>query len=214
MVQPSENKQKVSVIMLNHNGLTFLGEKLDRCISAVLNSDYQNYEFILVDNKSTDGTVEYLERKYAPAGKIRILRLDKNYGSAGGCNKGAYESSNDSKYLVFLHNDIEVPRDWLRKMVSYMESSDNSTIGVVSAVYDVKRALTCGKAYVEYPSLYVIEFLADNSVPEVNHFSTGCGIARRDAFLSLGGFEEKLFSWYDEVDFAWKAKLIGGQDNL
>ncbi len=206
-----ENEPKVSVIMLNHNGLTYLGDKLDKCISAVLKSDYQNFEFIFVDNNSTDGSVEYVQSKYLMDKRMLILRLDKNYGISGGYNKGALKSSKGSKYLVFLHNDVEIPKNWIKEMVSFMESSDESAVGAISSVYDVRRAGIYGHVCVEYPSMYVVDVPVQESIVEINHFSTGCGIIKRDIFLSMGGFDESIFSWYDEVEVAWKIKLIGGR---
>lgn len=119
---------KVSVIVLTYNNL-----KLNRyCIDSILkNTAYPNYELIILDNRSTDGTVEYLRELDARKDpRVRVVLNPENSGFAGGNNKAIQIS--DGKYVVLLNNDTVVTRGWLTALVKHMEADPKC--GMVGAV--------------------------------------------------------------------------------
>ena len=67
----------VSVIILNYNGLKNLHEILEKCIESVLKTDYPNFEVLFVDNASTDGSVEFIEKKFGWNKRLRIIQNEK-----------------------------------------------------------------------------------------------------------------------------------------
>ena len=111
----------VSVVVLNYNGRAFL----DACLSSVFQISYprSSYEVILVDNASTDGSVEYVRNNFP---LIRILALNKNYGFTEGNNKGAEFARGD--LIVFLNNDTVVDKNWLNELAKVALS--DSKIGI------------------------------------------------------------------------------------
>ena len=103
----------VSIIIPHWNGIDVLSE----CIDSLNNTEYSNFEIIVVDNASSDDSVEWIKNNHP---KINIVENDQNYGYAGGCNRGIKISKGD--YIVFLNNDTIHEKDWLNNLVSFMDS--------------------------------------------------------------------------------------------
>jgi len=102
---------RVSVIILNYNGKRFL----NRCLSSLFKSDYPDYEVILVDNNSTDGSVEFVLRHFAGLKNLDIIKLSKNRGFSTGNNIGAKNA--EGYYLAFLNTDTETSQNCVKKIL-------------------------------------------------------------------------------------------------
>ncbi|MEM3957230.1 MAG: glycosyltransferase [Thermoproteota archaeon] len=103
---------EISIVVLNYNGMRFL----ETCLKSLLSSTYKNFEIVIVDNASKDGSVEYLKKKYSNNEKVKIIQLDRNYGFAEGNNIGYRYTHPNSKFILFLNNDTEMIRR-LKKIV-------------------------------------------------------------------------------------------------
>ena len=99
---------KVSIIIVNYNGK----ELLQKCLDSLLNVRYDNFEIILVDNNSTDGTVEFITKNHP---SIIIIKLDSNKGFAEPNNIAAKLAKGE--YLLFLNNDTIVTPNFISEMV-------------------------------------------------------------------------------------------------
>lgn len=110
---------KVSVVVLTYNNL----EYNKGCVNSILNKTaYGNYELIIVDNQSQDGTVEYLKELEAEAiPNVKIILNDQNSGFAGGNNLGIAASTGD--YVLLLNNDTVITRGWLTAMTKHLENN-------------------------------------------------------------------------------------------
>jgi len=110
---------KVSIIVLTYNNL----ELNKRCINSILKKTaYANYELIIVDNQSTDGTIDYLKQlDQEKLAHVKIVLNDTNAGFAGGNNLGIREANGD--YVLLLNNDTIITRGWLTAMVKHLESN-------------------------------------------------------------------------------------------
>ncbi len=119
---------KVSVVVLTYNNLALNKE----CVKSILTKTaYANYELIIVDNQSTDGTIEYLkelEAKKIP--NVKIILNDENLGFAGGNNLGIEKADGD--YVLLLNNDTIITRGWLTSMVKHLEN--NKSYGMCNPV--------------------------------------------------------------------------------
>lgn len=111
----------VSVIVLTYNNL----DLNKNCINSILNQTaYANYELIIVDNQSTDGTVEYLqELQQQNLPNLTIIFNKDNAGFAGGNNIGLRKAKGD--YVLLLNNDTEVTRGWLTAMTKHLENNQH-----------------------------------------------------------------------------------------
>ena len=103
---------RVSVVILNYNGKDYLEQFLPSVIKFS-----QLAEIVVIDNASTDGSVDFLKRHHTD---IRLIRLDTNLGYAGGYNEGL--KSITSEYCILLNSDIEVTENWLIPILKTFES--------------------------------------------------------------------------------------------
>lgn len=199
----------VSIIVLNYNGKAFL----KGCLSSVFRITYprSSYEVILVDNASTDGSVEYARINF-PA--IRLLALNKNYGFTEGNNKGAALARGD--FIVFLNNDTVVDKRWLNELVKMalldskigicgskiMSMTDHSITQYNGRHLHVLGGVVPGPFYA-YKNEFGKEF---NIVGSVQGSSF---LVRKDIFKRLGGFDTDYFLYSDEVDICYRAWISG-----
>jgi GT2 family glycosyltransferase len=101
----------VSLVWLNYNSSGFIDIALG-FIGSVLNLDFDDYEVVIVDNASSDGSFEvirrFVEKKKPGNVRVKFVRSDANRGYAGGMNLGWEARDGDSRYAAFLNNDIVI----------------------------------------------------------------------------------------------------------
>ena len=113
------NNPSVTVIVLNWNGKDLTLE----CLDSLNKVDYSNYNILVVDNKSSDGSVESINKIYPD---ISVLRLDNNYGFAGGNNRGFNSLNNDKPdFVIFLNNDTVVDKDFINPLINPLLTNKN-----------------------------------------------------------------------------------------
>ena len=111
---------KVSIIIPHWNGIEVLSE----CLESLAQTKYSNIEIIIVDNASTDGSSDWIAINFP---EVIVVNNNKNYGYAGGCNRGAQVATGD--YLVFLNNDTIQDQGWLDPLVDFLNL--NPTVAAV-----------------------------------------------------------------------------------
>ncbi|MFH1030026.1 MAG: glycosyltransferase family 2 protein, partial [bacterium] len=119
---------KVAVIILTWNGMKYLPD----CLGSLINQDYEkvNREYIIVDNASSDGTVNYIKENFS---EFSLIENDKNYGFDKGNNIGIkYALDKGYDYIVLLNQDTVVDPSWLSELVKAAES--NKKIGAVQSL--------------------------------------------------------------------------------
>ena len=108
----------VSIIIINWNGRHWL----EKCLLSLYKQNYKNFEIILVDNASTDGSIKFIKKYYPKIKKIIINK--ENLGFAEANNRGYHLATGD--YILFLNNDTEVTRDFLSILVKGLEKNKNN----------------------------------------------------------------------------------------
>lgn len=205
-------KYKVSVVIVNYNGK----EYADHCVDSVFASAFRDLEVIVVDNGSTDGSVEYLRKKYIAYGKqFKAVALDKNYGPSYARNEGVKVA--EGKYIGFLDNDTEVQEKWAEAAVSEFEKDER--IGIIQC----KLILSKEREKLDYVGEYIGQngFLVQRArTAEIDHGqydqkveilaakSAGMFI-RKDVFEKIGGFDPDYFIYVEETDLGWRSWLAG-----
>ncbi len=117
---------KVSIIVLNRNGRAHL----ERLLSAIhTNTQYTSYEIIIIDNASTDGSIDYVQSNCYDL-PLKIIKNNQNTSFSHGCNQGARAA--DGELLLFLNNDIQPLRGWLTRLVATYEKNKKS-VGSIGA---------------------------------------------------------------------------------
>jgi glycosyltransferase involved in cell wall biosynthesis len=137
--------KKVSIIIRAYNRLEWTIETLSNIIE---NTNYDNYEIIVVNNNSKDGTTDWLEwvkeNSDFYANKIKHIKMDKNLGDWYGMVEGLKHISEDSEYVMQVDNDVTInDKEWLGKMVFTLENTDFKIVmlkrrNVVNERYQLK----------------------------------------------------------------------------
>lgn len=194
---------QVSIIIPLYNK----AEYTKQCLEALtLNTDQAlNYEVILVDNASSDGTAEYLRTL---SGDVTIVTNLKNLGFAKACNQGGRIAR--GRYLVFLNNDTIPHPGWLDGLIRGAERDGADIVGA-RLLYPNGRVQHAGVAFNEQSIGYHIfnGFPAD--APAVNRkrfmqcVTAACMLVKQELFAELGGFDEGYVNGFEDVDFCLRA---------
>lgn len=198
----------VSVVLVNYKGADDTVEAIRHL--GELDWPTDRLEIVVVENGSRD---ESLDRIRSAAPHVTLVESKKNLGFAGGCNLGVKKSS--GSIVAFLNNDAKPDPGWVRAAVRRFDES--SRIGAVaSRVLDwdgklvdfIGSGLTWfGMGYKPHAGLPIPD------QPDLPHdvlFGTGSAMfVRREVFLELGGFDERYFMFFEDVDLGWRLNLRG-----
>jgi len=222
-VSEKDECPSVSVTVVNFNGK----ELLRRCLTSLLTTNYPNFEIIIVDNASTDGSIELVEKLFGFHPFIKVVENRENLGHAEGCNIGARVAK--GRYLVFLDSDTEikacgcvsennerlyVPENWLLDLVKVMESDRSIGIAQAKIVLEKDSRLldyTC-MAIDALGTWHATYGLTENELKhnfEILAASSGCCIVRKEVFEEVGGFDSDYFIYDDDTDFSLRTRLLG-----
>ncbi len=207
----------IAVVILNWNGLGMLQTYLPTLIAR---TTCPGAFIVVADNGSTDGSVAWLEAQHP---EIRTLRFDQNYGFTGGYNRALREI--DADYYVLLNSDIEVGGKWLEPLAGFME--EHPEVGIcqpkVLSIAERDRFEYAGAAggfidYLGYPFCRgrILSKLEKDQgqydEPVECFWATGaCMMVRSALYHHLGGLDELFFAHMEEIDFCWRAKMLGYQ---
>jgi N-acetylglucosaminyl-diphospho-decaprenol L-rhamnosyltransferase len=217
----------VHVVIVNWNA----GRHLAACLDSLARSE-QKADLIsrvtVVDNASTDGSTDRLDRSTLP---LEVVRNPANVGFAAACNQGAAGSTAD--YLLFLNPDTEVFPDTLATVVRFMESEDAGRVGICGAwvVDGAGRTLIAAgrfptlrvmvgkvtRAERLLPGLFPPHHLTPTEICESRSVDQVIGaffLVRRPLFEELGGFDTRYFLYFEEVDFSLRARERGALSYL
>jgi GT2 family glycosyltransferase len=215
---------RTTVLVLNHNGR----DHLDDCLASLGAQDVfvpgwpgqprdasQRDEVWLVDNASSDGSVERAAEKFP---WVRVLSSDSNLGSSRAYNRAAAMCG--SEYVAFLNDDVRVGPDWL------------SALHRARAAHPEAKALACrimswDGARIDFAGADTFftghawrrglgEEAAGREFPDAP-LLFGCAGAllfHRETFIGAGGFDPDYFSFLEDVDLGWRAALLGHQTCL
>ena len=106
---------KVTIIIPNYNGKHFM----EPCLASLNEQTCRDFKILIVDNASTDGSLEYMEQTYPD---IEVLALDSNYGFSRAVNEGIRHA--DTPYVILLNNDTTVDSRYVEEMIRAIEVSD------------------------------------------------------------------------------------------
>lgn len=199
---------KVAVVIVNWNGERFL----DRCLTALLAQTAKPHEIILLDNASTDGSVEIARR--FPA--VRVIALEQNTGFARGNNLAIEAASKESEWIALINPDAFAAPRWLEALLAAAESNSEFDVFGSKLVNAADSTLLDGTGDACHISGRV--WRTAHGVP-VSHLGESeceifspCAAAalyRRSALLEVGGFDEDFFCYVEDVDLGFRLRLAG-----
>lgn len=215
-------KENLSIIIVNTNEK----EKLSRCLKSLEQAQIKvSLEIIVVDNQSTDGTLQFLQKSYP---QVKIVRNPHNLGYARSVNNGLRVAS--SNYCLILNPDIVVLPGSIEIMLDYMIT--NPKVGLAgckllnedgSLQYSVRRFLDA-RTYL-YRFTFLRGLMAGSSLERsylmqdwdhrdnclVDWVLGGCMMVKRKAFEEVGMMDEKIFLYFDDVDWCYQMWNKGWQ---
>jgi N-acetylglucosaminyl-diphospho-decaprenol L-rhamnosyltransferase len=213
----------LDIIIVNWNAGSLLRDCLDSIRSA-LTAGSSLKRVVVVDNGSADGSADGLQD--LPGLPLCVLRNACNRGFAAACNQGARGSQAD--YLLFLNPDVRLFRGSLRSSVEFMEHPENVRVGIcgIQLVDDNEivarscaRFPTAGRFFAKmfaldrllpawFPGHFMREW--DHGITcQVDQVIGAFFLVRRAVFEALGGFDERFFVYFEEVDFSLRARRQG-----
>jgi len=198
---------RVTVIIPNWNGRAYL----ERCLPTVFAQTYPDFEVVVVDNASTDGSVEWVRERFP---EVRLITNDRNQGFARANNQAIRATT--APYIATLNNDTQVDPAWLSRLVE--AAASDARVGMVaskilyaqpphlmdSAGIELDRAGFAWNRYNGQP-----ERSEEQEPYEVFGPSAAAALYRREMLDDVGLFDESYFAYYEDVDLAWRARLRG-----
>ena len=210
----SDIKSSVSVVIPHWNNVDVLSE----CLESISNTDFENFETIVVDNASTDNSVAWVRSNYP---NVKLIENDKNYGYAGGCNIGAEAASGD--FLIFLNNDTVQEKDWISNLIKTINSDDKiAAVQPKILNYYDRNIFDYAGGSGGHMDIYCFPFargrifsFQENDEGQYNNkekcfWSSGtCFMVRRELFQKAGGFDDSFFAHMEEIDLCWRLYAMG-----
>ncbi len=208
----------VSIIIPVYNKL----EYTKKCLNSIKNNTASggiNYEILIVDNNSTDGTKKYLHEQQKIHNKLRVIHNNDNLGFARANNLAASQALGSN--IVFLNNDTEVQNGWHEALLKVQENDDK--VGAVGSklLYPDRTIQHAGVIILdnkedEYPLIASNVFTNEPAdLPQANEMRTyqaltaACLLVKKQAFFQAGGFDEGFWNGYEDVDLCFKLGELG-----
>ena len=200
---------KVTIIIPNYNGKHFLGP----CLDSLSEQSCQNFEILVADNHSSDGSVEFLAEQYPD---VRIIALDKNRGFSAAVNAGIRASA--SPYVILLNNDTIADPHFVEELLGAVRRSPK-IFSVSSKMVQMHHPDLIDSA----GDLYTLAgwgICRGTGRPVRNYtkpdeiFSAcaGAAIYRRSVFQRIGYFDESHFAYLEDMDIGYRSRIYGYQN--
>lgn len=201
--------QEVSVVIPNFNGMAYL----DGVLSSLERQTIRNFEVILVDNGSTDGSCAFVSAEYP---WVHMIQLPENYGFSRAVNEGIRAAR--SPYVLLLNNDTEAEPDFLEEMVAALRRHKKafSCQAKMIHLHDRDKMDDAGNYYCALGWAF-----ARGKGKDISHydreqkiFSTcaGAAIYRKKFIDRIGDFDEEHFAYLEDLDIGYRARICGYQN--
>ncbi len=205
---PSQPQPPASIVVVNYN----TSACIEGCLRSLLALDYPQVEIIVVDNASTDGSVELVRSRFP---QVELVELPDNRGFAGGASVGLFMAG--GQIVATVNPDVRLDPGWLSAMAHTLMSGED--VGVVGSkiLYPDGRTIQHAGGLVHYP-LATTEHIGRGEPDEgqydrqqVVSFVTGAALAMRaDVGRALHYFDEQFYPvYYEDVDLCWRASQEG-----
>ena len=198
----------ISAIVLNWNGK----DVICACLDSLLTQTYKSYEIIVVDNDSSDGSLEMIKEKYAS--QIKIIENKKNLGFAEGCNVGIRASEGD--LIMLLNSDATVKENWMREMANVMESDSLVGMSAGKIYFSDERDILENTGHIIYKDGLGRgrgRLEKDKGQYDTNNrifCPNGCAaIYKRKMLEEIGFFDKYFFAYADDIDVGFRGRLLG-----
>lgn len=200
----------VEIIVPNYNGQDYL----DTCLKSLLNQTYSHFRVTVVDNASTDRSVEIVKSRFPG---VTLVQNSRNTGFAGACNAGIRRAlKGDASLLVLVNSDTRADSRWLEELVTAALSDPG--IGLCqSMIYlanDPSRINSAGNEAHYLGFGYCGHYLEEDrgqftAVTDVPFASGSALLLRREMLEEVGLLDEDFFMYQEDLDLSWRARMAG-----
>lgn len=201
------DQPRVSVVIPNYNGM----EHLPECLETLAKQTYRDFEIVLVDNASTDGSVAWVQEHYP---MVRIIQRTTNGGPVKSANDGVRNARGE--YVILLDNDTAADPRWLEILVKALDDHPHYDFAVSLALLYEESGLVQSAGDV-YSVLHLGNFNRGFGHPadeygvmrRVVATSENGVIHRREMFRDVGLFDEDYYALYEDLDFSLRGLIKG-----
>jgi GT2 family glycosyltransferase len=197
----------ISVVIPNWNGRRFL----ERCLFALRRQTVGDVEVVLVDNASSDDSVELVRRSFP---EVEVVQLTRNAGFAAAMNAGIRRAR--GSYIAFLNNDTEPDERWLQELLACLERHPRAASATSKVLLFDRPGTLDDTGNFLTPSL--LPYARGHGEADARQFdveeevfsaSGAAALWRADALAKVGLFDESFFAYYEDVDLGFRARLAG-----
>ncbi len=202
----------IFVVIPNWNG----GKDLPASVDSVLAQSYKNFNLIVVDNGSSDGSKDIIEDYKKKDARVRSVYRDKNYGFTGGVNPGLDLAIKEgATYAALFNNDAVADKDWLKHLVMFLDSHKDYGIAACTLLHaDGKTIDSTADQY----TIWGIPFPRGRDEPASARYneqtdifgaSGGASMYRVAMLKQIDLFDQDFFAYYEDIDISFRAQLAG-----
>jgi GT2 family glycosyltransferase len=197
----------VAIILLNWNGFEFTKD----CIDSLFRSTERDFEIILVDNGSEDGSLQQLMHLYPD---LHFLKSPNNLGFTGGNNLGMeYAQDNGFEYILLLNNDTVVERDFLSPLVERLKNC-TACAAVQPLIYymhDREKTWSAGGRYYKWLAISKTRYTIPDKIQFYStDWITGCAFMVKSSVIKeVGVLDDLYFAYFEDVDWSLRMKKAG-----
>jgi GT2 family glycosyltransferase len=197
----------ISIIIPNWNGR----HHLDICLASLRNQSFTDFETILVDNASSDGSQEFVHESFP---EVKLVELERNLGFTGACNAG-FDTALGA-YIVLLNNDTETDPNWLSSLVDAFDRYDDA--GILASrimLFDRRDHFHSAGDRYGIDGIPVNRGVWQKDLDQFNEEEevfSACGAAaayRRTMIDEIGFLDDDFYFSCEDVDMGWRAHLAG-----
>jgi len=189
---------KVSIIIVNYNGK----HHLEKCLESLSKIDYANIETIIVDNNSTDDSVDFVSKNFPD---LILIKLNENKGFAEPNNIASKVATGD--FLLFLNNDTIVTPSFISELIKPLQ---NSGIAICQSL--LLRPDDSIDSSGDFIDTLGVVYNSKTPISEIREISSARGASmmiKKNIFDQLGGFDEKFYFSFEDVDLSWRCWIAG-----
>ncbi len=213
MAKRTKNKLPfISIVIANYNGKNYLRT----CLTSLFNSSIKKYEVIIIDNNSTDNSVEIIEEFKKKDPRIKILRNKVNIGVPASRNRAISECKGE--IIILLDNDTEVKKDSLEKLLEPL--INNQDIGAAQALlidFENRNLIQMAGGHLIPQAIWLMGFYEREQYKKIkpklgnmNIIAISAALAvKKEVVDKINGYDSLLYNYTDDLDFSWRIWIAG-----